>query len=315
MINLEFAQGEVITSGEVGILSKFLQTRKLERIDTPSDRICFKLEKNKPVIRIANGAVHEFPVRRSMVDKLLKWHHINSWTLNKASSETTISFLNDLLLSIKSMNVRIYLEDGDAKTITSSRYTEFMDDDVLNACDNLLISKVSRTDKVLRIDSHITARFQPVVGDECGFGFTIFNSETGFHSLQVSHYILRYVCSNGLILRVPAEDGKSNGMIHYKFNPESLKGFLEVQIKNIKKTQGLIAKKLIQTAETAVTPQARMNAMRLLKRIRGNAEAIKDEVNRAATEWELVNVITAHAREQPVDVRLMMEQSAGRLLY
>ena len=315
MTHLAFANGEVIASKEVGILTKFLQDRKLERIDTPSDRICFGLDKNKPFIRIANGSIHEFPVRQSMVEKLLRWHHIDKWMLNNASNETTISFLNDLLLSIKSTNVRIYLENGEAKTITSNRYTEFSDDAVMKACDNFTIAKVSRTDKVLRIDSEVLTKSEPVRGDECGFGFTIFNSETGFHSLQISHYILRYVCSNGLIIRIPTKDEKLNYRIHYNFTPENLKGFLDDQIINIVKTQKEIAHKLKQSAENALTPELRKKASVLLRKIKGDAVLIKQEVESASTEWDLVNVITARAREQPVDVRLMLEQSAGKLFY
>ncbi len=314
MTHLAFANGEVIASKEVGILTKFLNDRTVQRIDTPSDRVCFGLDRNRPVIRIANGAIHEYPVRQSMVEKLLRWHHLDRWMLKNASNETTISFLNDLLLSIKSSNVRIYLENGEAKTITSSRYTEFSDDAVLKACENFDIGKVSRTDKVLRIDSEVLTRSEPVVGDECGFGFTIFNSETGFHSLQISHYILRYVCSNGLIIRIPAKDEKQNYRIHYNFTPNDLKRFLDEQIENIKKTQMEVAQKLKQSAEKALTQEARKKALALLRKIKGDNDMMKEEVDRASTEWELVNIVTAHAREQPVDIRLMLEQSAGRLL-
>lgn len=314
MTNLAFANGEVIASKEVGILTKFLNDRTVERIDTPSDRVCFGLERNKPVIRIANGAIHEYPVRQSMVEKLLRWHHLDQWMLKNASNETTISFLNDLLLSIKSSNVRVYLENGEAKTITSSRYTEFSDDAVLKACENFTIAKVSRTDKVLRIDSEILMKSEPVRGDECGLGFTIFNSETGFHSLQISHYILRYVCSNGMIMRIPAKDEKQNYRIHYNFTPDDLKGFLDEQIINILKTQTDIAHKLKQSAQKALTIEARKKALALLRKIKGDNDMMKEEVDRASTEWELVNIVTAHAREQPVDLRLMLEQSAGRLL-
>ncbi len=313
MNNLAFANEEVITSGQVNILSGFLQSRKLQRIDTPSDRVCFRLDRNKPIIRIANGSVHEYPVRRSMVDKLLRWHHIDRWMLNKASNETAISFLNDLLLSIKSSNVRIYVENGDAKTITSNRYTEFFDDEVLKACADLKISTVSRTDKVLRIDSVVDARFQPAVGDDCGFGFTIFNSETGFHSLQISHYILRYVCSNGLIIKIPSIDKRLNYRNHYNLPTGNLKMFLENQLASIKSTRRSIIRRLERSTRTLIDPQLQKKALMLLRKINVNADMIRNEVLNARTEWELVNVVTAHARQQPVDLRLMLEQSAGRL--
>ena len=81
------------------------------------------------------------------------------------------------------------------------------------------------------------------------------------------------------------------------------------------KTQKEIAHKLKQSAENALTPELRKKASVLLRKIKGDAVLIKQEVESASTEWDLVNVITARAREQPVDVRLMLEQSAGKLFY
>jgi len=51
-------------------------------------------------------------------------------------------------------------------------------------------------------DAATTISFSTRQGDVCGFGYNVVNSETGFRALAISHYILRYVCSNGAVVPV-----------------------------------------------------------------------------------------------------------------
>ncbi len=314
-MNLAYTHGEEITREDVTALASFLDTRKLERIDTNPERLCFVTDGSKPILRIAEKTLRDYPVRGSFIDKLLKWHHLSRWHLKNASNETCVSFFNDLLLAIKGESVRVYVEDGEAKTITSSRYSEFFDDDIVAACKGLPIGSVSRTDKVLRMDSEVQFKFQPRVGDDCGFGFTILNSETGFHALQVSHYIMRYACTNGMVMRIPTTDGTPPSRVHYKVSTNSLKKNLDMQIANIALTRKEIITLIAQAALRPPHPLMQKRAASGLNSIGGDTKTIRKEIAEAVTEWDLANVVTAYARVQPIDLRLKLEQSAGQLLF
>jgi hypothetical protein len=67
---------------------------------------------------------------------------------------------------------------------------------------------------------------EPVKGDECGMGLNIVNSETGFRALTVSHYILRYICSNGAVARISDDDDK-----RYHYGNEDLNLFVNEKVK------------------------------------------------------------------------------------
>jgi hypothetical protein len=314
-MNLEYTNGKEIVRANFTEFTAFLTSRKVERLETNPDRMCFIADGRKLLLRIAGSPQREFLVRASFIDKLLKWHHLSRWQMRNASNETAVSFFNDLLLAINGEVVRVYVEDGEAKTITSTRYTEFFDDEVAAACTDLLNVTVSRTDKVLRIDSEIKDKFQPRAGDDCGFGFTIFNSETGFHALQVSHYIIRYVCSNGMIVKIPMMNNRLPSRVHYRLTTNNLQEFLNEQIFNIETTRGGIESQVEQSVLRPPSSVLRSRVAALLKTINVNAKTIRKEIDSAATEWDLANIVTAYARHQNVDIRLQLERSAGLLLF
>jgi hypothetical protein len=93
---------------------------------------------------------------------------------------------------IRSGDVAVTTENGEAISILSGRYSPLSDLEVIERCSDIGIAEVSRDDFQLRLYSQILVKTQPVPGDECGLGFNIFNSETGFRALSVSNYVLRF---------------------------------------------------------------------------------------------------------------------------
>ena len=94
----------------------------------------------------------------------------------------------------------VTVEDGEALSLTSMRYNELSDAEVLDRAERIGVASVSRNDYFMRVYSNTEYEVEPVPGDVCGLGYNVFNSETGFRSLSVRLFIRRYVCSNGAVV-------------------------------------------------------------------------------------------------------------------
>ena len=120
-MDLVYRSGKEIADANLSSPASFLTHMKAETIDTNPDRLCFILKENMPMLRVANGDVKQYRVRQSFIDTLLKWNHLTRGHLTKASNETAVSFFNDLLLAIPDSVVRIHIENGTVRTLSSKR--------------------------------------------------------------------------------------------------------------------------------------------------------------------------------------------------
>ena len=215
---MELRRGVEFDAAEPHEVVDHLRSRRLETIVTQPDHLHVSTDGSDLFLRIANGRIREFPVRATFVFKLLRWFSFPTRQMSFLSDDTMVSILNDYLLRIRSGEVAVRVEDGEALTILSEKYSPLPDLEVIERCDGIGISGISRDDFQLRLYSQIQVKTEPVQGDECGLGFNIFNSETGFRALSMSNYVFRLACSNGLIVSEKGDDWKP--LPHYGVSAE-----------------------------------------------------------------------------------------------
>jgi len=291
----------------------FLKTRDRKQFTLEPERLRIAVTGKELTLQISGGITREYPLRSSFFHKLLKWYSFPVSAVSRLNGETVASILNDHLLAIKGKNVIVTVEDGDALTITSERYTELSDLTVIEYCHKLGIESISRDDFVTRIYSVEKARLEPIVGDPCGFGYNVFNSETGFSPVSVSHYVLRYVCSNGAVARLG--DPRKEERIHYRISPSDLELFLKQRVNHAEKSRD----KLVRSLKKLPLIRARKKYKLIkghVRRIAGKeiAAEIGEQIGEETTMYDLFNLMTDHAKVLSISRKLQLESLAGEFL-
>jgi hypothetical protein len=222
------------------------------------------------------------------------------------------SVLNDYLLNIRSGNVTVTFEDNEALTITSSSFSRLPDLDVLDLCRSLGVENISRNDFFMRLYSEVKYKKEIVKGDDCGFGYNILNSETGFRTLSVHHYLLRYICSNGAVVR---RTSKKEERVHYGYDSNELKEWLAGQLKGAEEQCAGLLTSLRKTKSVQATTQTDALAKKLGGIIgRGEGEAIMGKISEDFSLFDVFNLVTQEAKRFDVGRRFQMETIAGDLL-
>jgi len=259
-----------------------------------------------------NGRIKEYPIRKTFFHKLLNWYNFPTNKLSRLSNETVISICNDYLINIGSEYVTVTLESDEALTLTSPRYNEITDLEIIDRCAALGIQNISRNDFMMRIITEDRYKFEAVKGDDCGIGMSVINSETGFRALSVSHYILRYICSNGATRQI--DDGNYR-KIHYGYNDDELKKFLDEQVTTAISKQ----KEIKESIQNLSTKSAEEHILRVSKRMEsllGQKEAkyILSNIDEDANLYDLFNLITENAKDYDLSKRIYLERLAGELI-
>ena len=312
---MELRSGVEFDAAEPLDVVDHLRSRRLETIVTEPDRLHVSTDGSDLFLRIANGRIREFPVRATFVFKLLKWFSFPTRQMSLLSDETMASILNDYLLRIRSSEVAVRVENGDALTILSEKYSPLSDLEVIEQCDGIGISGVSRDDFQLRLYSHIQVKTQPVKGDECGLGFNIFNSETGFRSLSISNYVFRYACSNGMVVSERGDEWKPQS--HYGISADMMRGYLGERLEVVRKSWRRLEEVLKRSASA---PLGEGMGEEILRRARPALDATAARRLSLAlgdlnlTVYQAVNAVTSEARSLGVTPRLRLEALAGRML-
>ena len=308
---MKLRQGPVFNEAPPEEVVDFLRHRKIEASRLPADHVCVTVEGEELFLRVMNGRTREYPVRESFFLKLLKWGSLPPAGIRRLSAETIAGILNDLLLSITSGDVTIRTENGEAVTITSRHYSELSDLDVIQTALPIGISGITRTDFFLRIYGTIHTQTDIKPGDTCGFGFNILNSETGFRALSAYHYILRYICSNGAVVRLEGQEGR----IHYRHPGGYLRRFLEEQLQPLEETRENVVASVRRSADAA-TPSERDPVYARLRALIGGRtfQGLLNTLPEKPSLFSMVNIVTAHARRLDPGQRLQLESLAGELL-
>jgi len=155
-----------------------------------------------------NGRNKEYPVRRTFlynfwtgIGSLLADKQIITWTIASVCKRLSNEYKKRIC------HFKVW-ERRSTDTFKLRLQWDFWSR-VLRACADLGIRAVSRNDS-LKHHHWRQNKDEPVKGDICGIGLNITNSETGFRALKISHFILRYVCSNGAVARISKDDDNQN---------------------------------------------------------------------------------------------------------
>ena len=303
--------GPVFDEAPLEDLTHFLRHRALDRFRIDPERLRIEHDGQRLRLLAVNGQVRDFPVRRSFLHKLLRWYSFPLSQLRRLSTETVASLANDYLLSIRSGPVTVTVEDGEALTITSSRYVTLPDLEVLRQIGGLGTLRVTRSDFFLRAYSDVLWKAEPIPGDSCGFGINVVNSETGFRALSVHSFILRYICSNGAV----APAGTGSRTYHTDRTPEAMAAALNEHIRQATSAFAPLAgrwPRMCRSIAAEEREQIRRRLSHLLSRNR--ADIVTEAQPGKETLYDLFNRITAEARQHPPGIRLELEELAGSLI-
>ena len=305
-------EGTEFEREDPGVVAEYLSATPRECLDVNPSNLSVKHDGKYLMLQVVNGKVREYPIRKSFLFKLLKWYSFPVNQLQRLSMDTITGLCNDYLLNIKADNVRVKTENGQALTIVSNKYNDFPDLEVIERCRGLGIDKISRSDFVLRIYTHEKFKTEPVPGDACGFGLNIINSETGFGALSITHYILRYVCTNGAVAPV---EGADDSKVHYGNREGALEFFLNEQIRKAFESRFKLVKFLRESTGLKAEGFVKLIGLKVERLIgrRGWMEMLEG-LGESGTKYDLFNLITDKAKEFGVGQRLYLERVAGEMI-
>jgi hypothetical protein len=308
---MEYRSGPEFSQADIHEVRDFLKARRLKKYVLPPERLHVVNDGREHFLRISNGKTGEYPIRGSFLFKLLKWYGFPSRQIDRLNIDTVTSVLNDYLLAIPGGDVNVTVEDGEAVSLTSNRYNELSDIEVLECAERVGIACVSRNDYFMRVYSIATYEVEPVPGDVCGIGYNVFNSETGFRSLSVRLFIRRYVCSNGAVV------GMTTGgeRVHYGHPDMELKKFLEQEMRTGEEAMKDVGTILAESAHRPSQPLIEEVSGRLRLVIgKKRAEWLLEELGEEATAYDFANLITSLAQGLDLRRRLQAEVIGGDLL-
>lgn len=263
------------------------------------------------VLQVMNGKIRECPVRRTFLYKLLGWYGFPLNQLTKLSTESVTSICNDYLMNIKRDKVIVKTEKEEALSILSPDYNEITDLDIISSVAELGVRNISRNDFFMSIVTEEKIKTEPVPGDECGIGLNIVNSETGFRALTVSHYILRYTCSNGAVARISEDDDYKR----YHYGNEDLSLFLNERVKRATVERKILVDKLLRLNDKK-TSNSKEYYIKKIEPVLGKKEAtiFFNNHNDKLTQYELFNLITSNAKRYDLSKRYFLESFAGEMV-
>ncbi len=309
---MEYRTGPEFSQAEAEEVRDFLLGRRLKKFSLPPEQLHVVNDGREHFLRISNGKTGEYPIRGSFFFKLLKWYGFPSRQIDRLSIDTVSSVLNDYLLAIPGGDVNVTLEDGEAVSLTSSRYNELSDAEVLDCAARVGVACVSRNDYFMRVYSTAEYEAEPVPGDVCGIGYNAFNSETGFRSLSVRIFVRRYVCSNGAVLGRTEAEG---GWVHYGHPDMELRRFMQEQMRTGERVRGEVERLLARSTRLPAGPSIG-NVEDRLKPIIGKKrmEELFNNLGEDSTAYDLANLITSMAQSLDLRRRLLAETLGGELL-
>ncbi|HTY59724.1 MAG TPA: hypothetical protein VMF59_12955 [Bacteroidota bacterium] len=309
---MEYRTGPEFSQAEAGEVLDFLRGRRLKKYALPPDRLHVVNDGREHFLRISNGKTGEYPVRGSFVFKLLKWYGFPSRQIGHLSIDTMSSVLNDYLVAIPGGEVNVTLEDGEAVSLTSNKYNELSDLEVLECAGRAGVACVSRNDYFMRVYSDTDYEVEPVPGDVCGIGYNVFNSETGFRSLAVRLFVRRYVCSNGAVIGRTEGEGTR---VHYGHPDMELNRFLEETMNIGESLKAGVERLLEKSARLPCAPLVAGVSAQLKPLIgRRKTDELLDGLEEDATAYDLANRITSLAQSLDLRRRLLAESIGGELL-
>ncbi len=304
-------EGIEFVNAKADVVIDYLKSRELLKKEVNPSSLRIENEGKLLILQLMNGRMKEYPIRKAFLYKLLRWYKFPINQLFKLSLDTISSICNDYLMNIKRNKVILKIENQEALSILSPDYNEITDIEVINEVTKLGVRNISRNDFFLSIKTEDKIKIQPVKGDDFGIGINITNSETGFRSLKVSHFLLRYICSNGAYSKISAEE--DNFKHHY--GKVNLKKFLNTHIKKAEESRKQLIEKLIES-NNIILNTSKEFYIKKLEPILGKKEATSlfSDFSQYQTLYELFNSITLKAKNYDLSKRYFLEGFAGDML-
>ena len=259
-------------------------------------------------LEIFDGKVKQVQMRQSFMLKLLKWFNFPSHQLDILDIDTVTSILNDYLLAIKRIYVNVKLEYDEALTITSDKYCEVEDAEIIKRLDPTSIDHIYFTDFSTYIRTKTKFDIQPFKGDTFGVGLNIVNSETGFKAFQINNYLLRYVCSNGAYVTDYEDDKK---YYHYDLFVPNVYDIIRSRVESLKERVIEIEIKLKNLTGELNKSELHKIILNMHRKIGVKFLIDLLETDRLPTKYELFNIITDRAKDFAISKRILIEEVAG----
>ena len=309
---MEYRKGPEFSQAGVEEVTAYLKYRSLKKHVLPPDRLHVVNDGRELFLRVSAGKTEEYPIRGSFLFKLLKWYSFPSRQVGIVSIDTLTSILNDYLLAIPGGEVNVTIEDGEALALTSKRYNELSDLEVLEKAAAIGVESVSRNDFFMRVYSRTEFEVAPRPGDVCGLGYNLFNSETGFSKLAVCLFIRRYVCSNGAVVRY---DSGEAARVHYGHPDMELGRFLDVQLREAESQREEAAALIMRSTQLSAMPEIEWTSRRLRPIVgKKRTEELIGGLENDSTVYDLANAVTSLAQTLDIRRRLQAEAIGGDLL-
>lgn len=305
-------EGIEFINADVKQVIDHLESVERNKLQISPGNIKINVDGKNLVLSVMEDGVKDYRIRKSFLHKLLKWYSFPLNQIYRLSRETVASVCNDYLMGINRSYVNVTIENGEALTITSPDYNEITDLEIIRKCAELVVRTVSRNDFMLRITTEEKFKFEAVPGDNCGMGINVINSETGFRTLSIAHFILRYVCTNGAIRYIDEQGG---ARVHYGHPENELQYFFEDQVKKALNSQI----KLAESIKHMNDKNAISFVVGVSKRIesflgKNESRNFLDDINDDSTLYDLFNLITDKANKYELSKRIYLETLAGDLI-
>jgi len=288
-----------------------IKSAQRENIKTSPEQLHINNDGKMLYLEVFNGKVKQFPMRESFMLKLLKWFSFPSHQLKILDIDTITSVLNDYLLAIKRFYVNVKIEWGEALTITSDKYCEIEDGQIIKRLDPNSIDMIYLTDFASFFRTKTKFDIAPFPDNVFGVGLNIVNSETGFKAFQINNYLLRYVCSNGAYVKDFEDDIK---YYHYDLFAPSVYEMIDYKVNNIQEKVDTLKNNLM-----SMKTDLKRDEVQKINQVIFNKTGVKLlidilEKDRMPTKYELFNIITHRAKDFELSKRILIEEIAGSMV-
>ena len=315
---MKLVDGKTFDMIEYKAALEYLKSCKNTTIQINANQLEIIVENQQAILLCKyKNKIDSYLVRNTFLYKLLKWFNLSYHNIEHFNKDTLVSICNDNLKAIgkKHQEILVKIENNEALSIVSEYFTPVSDIEVIDIAKKYLGNfKISRDDFGMRIYSEIKSEAEPIVGDFCGFGFNVTNSQTGFLALKAEHFILRYVCSNGATSKIYNENIPYN---HYKKNKKVIFENLHNTLANMplqpnRYIQGV--KKAVNINANTLFPDINYKVNNIIGNKNGY-KLFKDFDKTTKTKYDLFNHITHLAKQFKVVERYRLEQLAGNMIY
>lgn len=306
--------GESFNRCPVPAVQEFLRKRKLEALREHTRNLEIVITDSGAALRMNGSSADCFPLRQSFFDKLMRWYQFPLQALHRMELDEVLPLMNAVLRLI-AKPVVIYIEDGEALTIVSTRFLHVPDAMLLSVRQSDSSLLVTRTDHFMHLFGEEISKVEVQPGDIVGIGSSVVNSETGFNALSVGWYLMRLVCSNGAVVPISLFHNKI-----YHSNESSVRIHVDKALDQLNEASGKSGDviRLLRRSLKAENPP-RAFAEQGLNPLIGywNAKELLDAQydDRSAKLFDLFNRVTYSAKRQPPRIRLAMEELAGSWLW